>query len=291
MEISRGKPILKNRVEPATETAAGLAIEQPTWGQARVSNELRQRGLSVLPFRARCVWQRHDLENMEKRLKALEARMARDGAVLTEAQAAALEKAKQDNEAHGEFESECPGCRVAQDTFHVGALKGVGRACQRTVIDTYSKGGFAKPYDAKTPIIAAEMPNDRVAPFFEEQGIVASRMLTDRGTECCGTPQSHEHGLHLAAENIDHTRTKARSPQANGICERFNKTLLTEFHQVALRKKIYRTIEELQADPDVWMRDYNTARTHQGRWRHGKTSMQTFADTLPAAKGKLPQAA
>ena len=116
-------------------------------------------------------------------------------------------------------------------------------------------------------------------------------MLTDRGPEYCGNPQTHEYELYLAMENIDHTRTKARNPQTNGICERFNKTLLTEFYQVALRKKLYRSIEDLQADLDGWIRDYNSVRTHQGRWCYGKTPMQTFIDMLPAAKEKLLQAA
>ena len=116
-------------------------------------------------------------------------------------------------------------------------------------------------------------------------------MLTDRGTEYCGAPQSHEYELYLAVENIDHTRTKARSPQTNGICERFHKTMLTEFYQVALRKKLYHTTDELQADLDQWIREYNTVRTHQGRWCYGKTPMQTFIDTLPVAREKLIQAA
>ena len=150
---------------------------------------------------------------------------------------------------------------------------------------------FAKLYDRKTPITAAEILNDRVIPFFDEHGLAISRMLTDRGTEFCGSPEHHESQLYLAVENIDHTRTKARSPQTNGICERFDKTVLDEFYRVAFRKRIYSSIDQLQADLDSWMREYNELRTHQGRWCFGRTPMQTFLDTVPLAREKIIQAA
>ena len=145
---------------------------------------------------------------------------------------------------------------------------------------------FAKLYDRKTPITAAELLNDRVIPFFDEHEIPLCRVLTDRGTEYCGNPEHHEYELYLAIEDVDHTRTKARSPQTNGICERFHKTVLDEFYRIAFRKRIYETIEQLQSDLDSWIAEYNGARPHQGRWCYGKTPMQTFLDTLPIAKEK-----
>ena len=287
-ELSRRKPLLANRTPPEVEALIlALSLEQPAFGQIRIANEVRQRGHSISPAGVRSVWQRHELETMKKRLKALEAKIAQEGLVLTESQLAALEKAKSEKEAHGEFESECPGYCGAQDTFYVGTMKGVGRIYQQTFIDTYAKIAFAKLYDRKTPLTAADLLNDRVVPFYDQHEVRLCRVLTDRGTEYCGNPEHHEYELYLAVEDVDHSRTKTKSPQTNGIVERFHKTVLNEFYRVAFRKRIYGSIAERQEDLDEWIRSYNENRPHQGRWCFGKTPMQTFLDATPLAREKL----
>ncbi len=119
-------------------------------------------------------------------------------------------------------------------------------------MDTYSKVAFAKLYTTKTPITAADMLNDKVLPFFEQYELPMLRILTDRGTEYCGRIDQHDYQLYLA-----HTKTKAMSPQTNGICERFHKTILNEFYQITFRKKLYDSIEALQKDLDEWISYYN----------------------------------
>jgi len=254
---SRRKPNVKNRVDESIEEAVrAYAIEYPAHGQQRTSNELRKQGIFVSGSGVRSVWLRHQLANFKDRLKALEAKVASEGIILTEAQVIALEKKKFDDEACGEIETAHPGYLGSQDTFYVGTLKGVGRIYQQTFVDTYSKVAFAKLYTTKTPITSADILNDRVLPFFEQQSLPMLRILTDRGTEYCGKVEQHDYQLYLAINNIDHTRTKANSPQTNGICERFHKTILQEFYQVTFRKKIYETIDELQKDLDEWLQYY-----------------------------------
>ena len=279
IEKTRRKPNLENRVDEAIEKASiEIAIEFPAYGQLRASNELRKRSVFVSPSGVRSIWLRHNLESIKKRLKALEKKSAEEGLVLTESQLIALERKKEDDLACGEIETVHPGYLGSQDTFYVGTLKGVGRVYQQTFVDTYSKVSHCKLYTTKTPITSADLLNDRVLPFFEEYGMGILRMLTDRGTEYCGKVEQHDYQLYLAINDIEHTKTKARSPKTNGICERFHKTILQEFYQVAFRKKIYETLDELQKDLDDWLNFYNHQRTHQGKMCCGRTPMQTFLD-------------
>jgi len=112
------------------------------------------------------------------------------------------------------------------------------------------------------------------------------RILTDRGTEYCGRLDEHPYQLFLAINDVDHTKTKVKSPQTNGICERFHKTILQEFYQVTFRKKMYSDLDELQRDLDAWLLCYNEERTQQGKMCCGRTPKETFDDGMKIWKEK-----
>ena len=209
-EISRRKPIEKNRVEPHVEQAVvNIAYEYTAYGQHRVANELSKEGIMVSGSGVRSIWLRHDLESFKKRLKALEAKVAQDGMVLTESQLQALEKGKAKREAEGEIETQHPGYLGSQDTYYVGHIKGTGKIYQQTFLDTYTRVAQVKLHTEKNSLTASDLLNDRVLPLYEAHEIPLLRILTDRGSEYCGKKETHSYQLYLDIEDIEHTRTRA----------------------------------------------------------------------------------
>ena len=125
---------------------------------------------------------------------------------------------------------------------------------------------------------AADLLHDQVIPWFNQQDTPLLRVLTDRGTDYCGKVEHHADPLYLALEHIDHSKTKARHPQTNGIVERFHRTMKNEFYDITFRKKIDSSLSELQADLNLWLQQYHEFRPHAGKYGYGKTPMQTFKD-------------
>ena len=281
LEKSRRAPRIANRVAPEIEKKVlDYSLEFPTHGQVRVANELKKVGIQISAGGIRSIWLRHKLQIKSLRLKRLEQWAAENTEVLTESQVKALEEAKEDREAYGEVESPHPGFLVAQDTFYVGTIKGVGRIYQQTAIDTHANVGFAKVYADKTALTAADLFNDRVLPFYDDHNIRVLRVLTDNGREFCGLKDNHPYELFLHLNNIEHTKTRVRRPQTNGSVERLNQTIKNEFYEVAFRKKLYLSVDEIQTDLDQFMKNYNEERTNQGRYCQGRTPLQTFTEGL-----------
>lgn len=248
----------------------------PSWGQVRMSNELKKLNYTISSGGVRSVWVRHNLQTVALRLKRLEEWSKNENNILTESQVQALEEAKEEKQVHGEIETHHPGFLLGQDTYYVGYIKGVGKIYQQTGIDTYSNVGFAKLYNDKTSLAAADFMNDKVLPFFDKEMMSVLRVLTDRGLEYCGPIETHKYELFLHLNDIEHTKTRARHPQTNGCVERLNQIIQQEFYAVAFRKKIYTTLEDMQKDLDKFMYEYNYERTNQGKNCKGKTPAETL---------------
>lgn len=282
MEKSRKVPRIANRVAPEIEQKIlDYSLEFPTQGQMRVANELKKQGFQISDGGVRSIWLRHNLQITSLRLKRLEKWAAENNGILTESQVQALEEAKEEKAAHGEIETPHPGFLLGQDTCYIGYIKGVGKIYQQTAIDTHSNVGFAKVYQDKTALAATDFLNDRVLPFFDAENMSLLRILTDRGTEYCGRIENHPYQLFLHLNSIEHSKTKVRHPQTNGSTERLNQIIQNEFYKVAFRKKLYKTIAEIQLDLDEFMHRYNNARTNQGKHCLGRTPMQTFQEGRP----------
>jgi hypothetical protein len=272
--LSRRRPSSRIRIPMETETAAvEMALQHPGWGQYRAAGELSKHGQHISPGGVRGIWVRHHLETMKKRLEAVNAR--HDGPDVTDHTFDVPPVSL-----HEELE-ESPGYCCAQAVYCVGTLKGLGQIFQQTFIDTYSNIGFAALYPQDTPIAGVDFLNQRVFPFFEQQGVALRQIVTDCGPDYCGMAERHPYELCLALQNIHHIRTTEKST----MCEAFHATLLREFYGTIVQQRSYATLQQVQRDLDMFIDEYNF-RSYAGGYCCGRTPMQTFrANILPFAAG------
>ena len=146
--------------------------------------------------------------------------------------------------------------------------------------------GFVKLYLSKMPMTAVDVLHDRVLPFYEEHGVAIEHILTDNGRETCGKPLSHPYELYLTIQQIEHRRTRIGSPETNGFCERFHRTVKEEYFSMAFRRTFYESVDQLQRDLDRYLDSYNRERAHQGYRTKGRTPFQAFLENVDAMRSE-----
>jgi hypothetical protein len=190
-------------------------------------------------------------------------------------------------EAHDEFESECPGYAVRRIRSTAARSRASGASNSR--LSSIPTPSWPSPNStiARTPLGGgrpAQRPRDPVLRRARDPVAAGADrprhgvLRRARAPRVRAVPGGGEHRSHP---------NQGEESQTNGIVERFHRTVLNEFYRVAFRRKIYASIEQLQADLDGCLKEYNELRPHQGRWCYGKTPLQTFFDSLPLAREKI----
>ena len=250
-----------------------VSFDHPGWGCIKLSDYLKLEGHSISSPTAQKILIRNNMASKYERLMRLEEKNVEEGIELSVEQIRLIERMNPVfRERH--VESGEPGELLCQDTKLVGYLSGFGKIYVQAVIDTYGSYGFACIFSSKRPEASVALLHNDVLPQYKEWGIDIQALLTDNGREYCGT-DAHPYELYLQLNDIEHRRTKVRSPQTNGFVERFNRTLKEEFFLPALKKKIYTSMDELQEDLDKWLYHYNYERPHRGYRNMGKRPFET----------------
>jgi transposase InsO family protein len=251
----------------------GLALEHPAYGCNRIEAMLALEGRRVSAITVQKILNDKGLGTRHERWLALERRNAQEPVELSPEQVAFLEKLNPCfRERH--VESGRPGELLSQDTFMVGTLKGIGRVYLHAAVDTFGSYGFGFLHVSKQPEAAVAVLHNDVLPFYRDLGLEVGAVLTDNGREFCGT-ERHPYELYLALNDIEHRKTKVRSPRTNGFVERFNGTVLEEFFRPAMHARFYEGVEALQADLDAWLAHYNRERPHLGYRNQGRRPWET----------------
>jgi transposase InsO family protein len=257
------------------ERIVELSLLHPARGCNFISDQLRLEGMVVSYPTVQNILTKQGLRTRYDRWLRLEAQAAEESLTPTQEQADFLQEQNPCwRERSSHVESSAPGELLCQDTTGVGRWAGT-RLWLHAVVDSYSSFAFALLHTDKQAAAAAAVVHNDVLPFYEQQGLCVSTILTDNGTEFCGTPE-HPYELYLALCEVEHRRTKPNSPQTNGFVERFIRTVKEEFFEDVRRRKLYESMDELQADLDIWLRYYNYERPHQGYRNLGRRPFDTL---------------
>jgi transposase InsO family protein len=279
----RTKPKMPNQIKPDKEQIIlNYIIAYPTHGPRRMANELKQQGITISDTGVYHVLCRKQLNHRLDRL--FYAQKKSDNPVVTERYIREITKRQGMH-----ISAYYPGYLFCQDTFYVGTIKGLGRIYQQAGIDAYAGFGFAKAYMYKRAINAIDFLETKVLPVYGKFHIPLDIILTDNGKEYTThwANGKHEYETYLKHNHIRHTRIKPRTPQSNGMVERFNRTLLEEFYQIAMIKKVYSSLDQLQDDLDQFIYYYNFKRTNQRYRLKGKITYQKFLNSM--RKYALPE--
>jgi transposase InsO family protein len=238
-----------------------IALQYPRWGCTKISDYLKLRSISVSSPTIQKIFIKNDLASVFDRTLRLEQKHLEEGIKLSEEQIKLIERINPVfSERH--VESSRPGELLCQDVKLIGTLSGIGRIYARCVVDTYGSFAFAFLHTNKIPEAAVAVVHNDVLPQYQSWKIDVEAILTDNGREFCGR-EGHPYELYLELNDIEHRKTKIRSPKTNGFAERFIRTLKEEFVGVAFRKKIYTSLDELQEELDKWLQHYNYERPHK----------------------------
>lgn len=260
------------------EKIIAKSLDHPSYGCAKLSALLKLEGITVSGPTIQKILTKHDLGTKYHRWLKVEEKHLSEWLVLTAEQVRQIEKYNPCfRERH--VESGRPGELLAQDTFFVGTIKGVGKVYMHTVVDTYGSFAFGFLHTSKAPECAVAVLHNDVLPFYQDKGLTVEAILTDNGKEFCGR-DTHPYQLYLALNDIEHRRTKIRNPKTNGFVERFNRTVLDEFFRIAFRENYYESVEALQSDLDKWLMHYNYERPHLDYRNRGKRPIDTIQEFL-----------
>ena len=269
MNIHRCAPAQPNQTPIDIEmNILNFIEEHPSYGPARITNEMKRNEITITPSATYNVLKRHNLNTRKMRLEHIRIK---SGIVATPTD---LERAR-DQAKTRSLDTRYPGHIVGMDVFYVGTLKGVGRIFQITAIDTYSSYAWAKLYTDKSARSACDF---MMHVYNNSQDVPIESVLTDNGLEFTTHHKSKNHSFErlLRELKIKHRLTKVRHPWTNGACERLNRTILEEFYQLAFRTKIYETIDQLNDDLDKYLKIYNYQRTHQGKRTNGRVPAELY---------------